>query len=173
MTTEQPARRRVSSDIPTDDASGRRRVLFIGAVLGIVAGVFVALFAIPPLFDRYFGVADIELGTAYRDGGFEVRIAGVEAAAQAEGGRTVARVTLALKGDAGSWCPADDRLLLEFEGGVRAARSGGLPPLACDGNAATGTVVLEFPAAGTTPAILHSEALDARFHLQPGDPRDR
>ncbi len=172
MADEARVRRRVTAREAAGEDPGRRRILVLGAVLGVIAGALIAIFAIPPIFDRYFGVADVELGTAYRDGGLEVRVERVETVAAASGG-SVVRVSLRVVDGAKSWCPANDRLLLEFAGGVKAGRAGALSVPDCGSAALPESVVLEFPAAGATPEVLHSEALDARFHLQPGDPRDR
>ncbi len=165
-------RRRVTAKEAAGEDPGRRRILVLGAVLGVIAGALIALFAIPPVFDRYFGVADVELGTAYRDGGLEVRVERVETVAAASGAPVV-RISLKVVDRAASWCPASDRLLLEVAGGVKVGRLVAVSVPKCDNVAMSESVVLEFPAAGATPEVLHSEALDARFHLQPGDPRDR
>lgn len=46
----------------------------IGAVLGIVAGIAVALFVVPPLMDHFFGEPTVKVGGVYRGDGREVGV---------------------------------------------------------------------------------------------------
>lgn len=77
-------RRRLDVKDPAETA-GRTGCLALGAVLGIVAGVVVALFVMPRVFDHYFGVSDIFRGETYDNDGKIVVLESVTRIPDAQG----------------------------------------------------------------------------------------
>lgn len=170
---QQRVRRRIEHEEPATPPSIRRLYWYGGAALGVLAGVLVALFVVPPIFDRYFGVADIALGHEYRADAAIIR---VERAGAAAGDPARFEVVLAVR-ENHSWCPTASDFRLELEGRV----SIGAPRLEPDTAlcAAAGTpfqgttLTLSFPAGGRDPAdlrVLHVADPRVRFWLQPGEP---
>jgi hypothetical protein len=70
------ARRRVEAEDAEapEERSARRGCMFVGGILGVVAGVLLAFFVVPPLMNHYFGTADIPLGKEYRGDGRVLRV---------------------------------------------------------------------------------------------------
>ncbi len=172
--TEEPARvrRRVAQEEPGTPPSIKRLYWYGGAALGVLAGVLIALFVVPPIFDRYFGVADIELGHEY--GGEGVRMGVTSAGAAADDpGRF--NIVLAIAENDG-WCPTASDFRLELVGRVSIGGAQLTPdPASCRGSGPleAETLTVSFPA-GVHSAdelhILHIEDPKVRFWLQPAEP---
>jgi hypothetical protein len=167
----EKVRRPVAAAEPATDPSIRRIYWLGGAAVGVVAGALLALFAIPPLFDRYFNTADIALGDAYERDGVRLRVAEVAAIPENTPARFEVRVEILEPGD---WCPKPSDFRLELDGNVSLAPTAFAPPLTCgeQGLAAT-SLLIAFSAAGhgaDDPRILHVDELRVRFHLYPGEP---
>lgn len=172
----QRVRKRIPARVP-GDTQGRRGCLLIGAALGIVAGVLIAFFVLPPVFGHFFGTADIELGKTYAGDGKVIRIVNAERQPGPDGqlypGVFVVRLEVMTNK---TWAPVGADFQLEMSGidGRRYPASsnpalGGVLPL---GNRIG--LVLTF--AGTErrdvlPLKLHLRSPEVRFHLQPGKPR--
>lgn len=175
MSSVQPARvrKKVEAPPPPVDPLVRKRWWVGGAILGVIAGVLVAVLAVPPIFDHYFGIADIGLGQTYRHGGISFTVQNVSITAA--GGRRVMHVDLEVGDRAGEWCPTRSALRLELEGGFRAQPESTQPPLAepCVPGALTGAVQLVFSFPETAvgePHILQIDDPKVRLWLQPGEP---
>ncbi|MFN0147930.1 MAG: hypothetical protein ACKVT1_15610 [Dehalococcoidia bacterium] len=157
-----------------EDTSGRRGCILIGALLGVGAGVLIALFAVPPLFDHYFGTADVALGDSHTDGGRTVRVDRVEVGADYAG--TMVTVSVTVEGKT-AWDFEVAAVRLELDDDVTLA---GVAIIIRDAvervRVAPGAPVqldLSFyraPGSTALPRILHIPGLKARFHLQPGEP---
>jgi hypothetical protein len=171
--TEPRVRRRLEQPEPATPPNIRRLYWYGGAALGVLAGVLIALFVVPPIFDRYFGIADVELGHSHETEA--VTLAGASAGLSADD-PTRFEILLDVTGNSG-WCPTPADFRLELRGNV----SIGAPRLdpAADDCAATGapidtpTLAVSFPANGRTADqlhILHITDPKVRFWLQPGEP---
>jgi hypothetical protein len=167
----EKVRRPVASAEPATPPSIRRVYWLGGAVIGVVAGALLALFAIPPLFDRYFNTADIALGDAYERDGVRLLVAEVAAIPEDPPARFEVRLEFLEPGD---WCPEPSDFRLELDGNVSLAPTAFAPPLTCgdEGLAAT-SLLIAFNATGHSKEdlrILHVTDLRVRFHLYPGEP---
>ena len=170
MTEPERLRKRVQDDRrPADPA--RRGCLLIGAFLGVAVGVVVALFLVPPLFDRYFGTADIALGDTHAADGKRLRVDRYQDNAGAGGTEII--VTMTITSEA-VWDLSMPTITLELEdgtivGGV-AVRGGPRVPAGEAGLDAD----FEFqrPAGNTArPKLISFSEPKARYYLQPGKPR--
>ncbi len=140
--------------------------------------VLVAFFVVPPVFDHYFGTADVELGHEHRAEGRALRV--VEARRVAADGQEfpgVFEVELVVTASR-TWTPEADNFSLELTtGGDRLAL---LPPDPARPETSLAMplgqerrLVLRFAGTArrdTAPRILHVSDPRARFHLQPGEP---
>jgi hypothetical protein len=168
--TEQPARvrRRIASEEPSTDPSIKRLYWWGGAVAGVVIGAVAAFFAIPPVFDRYFGVADIALGDQYESGDLSLGVTSAGLAADGQRFEVVLDV-----GENHGWCPADAVFRLELEDRISIG-SATVDPARCEHAAPlVGPVTLSFAAGshgGELLRILHVDDPEVRFWLQPGEP---
>jgi hypothetical protein len=172
MTDPQPARRRVLAEA-SEPGGGHRTAWLVGGVLGIVAGVVVAFLVVPPVFDHYFGVADIELGKRYRteSSGREAHITVREVRSGPEGTDSL-EIVLAVDAPEG-WGPGDGTFRLRWSDGLVSAATTSEPPLLEGADTGSGSfeVVLRYqlhPLDGPRLDVL--EYPGVRFHLQPGEP---
>lgn len=171
-------RRPISQALPAAERSSRRTAWWLGGALGIVVGVVVALFVVPPLMGRYFGTADVGLGDDFRRDGATLTFETFEELATAAGGRTIT-ATLRLRAtEEVAVGLADARLHLEGGAIIPAER-----PPEPHGGAADAPVRLQpgadlravltfvIPAGlGTKPEYIELEAPRVRFHFEPGEP---
>lgn len=175
MSSAQPTRvrKKIEAPPPPVDPLVRKRWWVGGAILGVIAGVLFAVLAVPPIFDHYFGIADIGLGHTYRDGGMSFTVSNV--ATVESGDRRLVTVDLEVGDRDAEWCPTRSTMRLELDGGFRVQPESSEPPLTdpCVAGALTGTVqmVFSFPVTATgEPHILHIDDPKVRLWLQPGEP---
>lgn len=116
---------RATRRVPVDPSAGRDRpragCLALGAVLGILAGLMVALYVLPPILNAIYGEKAVRAGESGEGGGhtFTVRsfAAGSDSFCAGEPGCPAASVQLRLDVVAGSsWTPAADDFAIEFRG---------------------------------------------------------
>jgi hypothetical protein len=172
MTEPEPARRRVAAEA-SESEGGNRIAWLVGGALGIVVGVIVAFLVVPPVFDHYFGVADIELGKSYRaeSAGREARLTVREVRSGPEGTDSVEVLLEVVAPD--GWGPGADTFRLRWSDGLVSAAASSDPPLLEGADAGRGTfeVVLRYRLhALDGPRALVLEYPGVRFHLQPGEP---
>jgi hypothetical protein len=165
-------RQRIPEEAPSTPPSIRRLYWYGGAVLGVVAGVVIALLVVPPIFNHYFGVADIALGHTYRGEGVALRVASAGLAESDPGRFVVVLDVLANEG----WCPdpSDFRLELANRLSIGGASLSPAPDACVDGRLEAAALEVSFASGGREPGqlhILHVEHPRVRFWLQPGEPR--
>gem|GEM_PF-1484866 len=68
-----PVRRRIEQ--PSAEQAKRSGCLIWGAVLGVLAGIMVGMYALPPILKHYYGEKVVAAGEAYEGGGKQIRIA--------------------------------------------------------------------------------------------------
>lgn len=125
MSESQRSRRPVQEDAP-EGTAGRRGCLLAGALLGIVAGVLVALFVVPPLFDHYFGEATVKAGKVYDGDGKRISVDFVSRYEAGRDGKTpFLGVQFRVRSEA-AWAPDPGNFVLELEGGIKI---GPVPPV--------------------------------------------
>lgn len=173
MSSMERVRKKVEAPPPPVDPSLSRRFWIGGAILGVLVGVGVAFLAVPPIFDHYFGVADIELGHTYRGNGIALTVEDV--ATEFVVDRLHVSVLLQVEDQEGRWCPAPTSIRAELTSGFRALPESSDPPLAdpCVPGALTGPVLLRFSFPRITegePHILHIDDPRVRLYLRPGEP---
>ena len=174
--SQPPARTRrpIEQPQPETPPSIRRFYWYGGAALGVLAGALLALFAIPPLFDRYFGVADVALGHEYHGDVAELAVLSAEAELDPAGRPDRFIIVLDVR-RADSWCPAATDFRLELEGNVSlgGATIDPLPECGGEASAPTGPMTVAFDARGhgaNAMHILHLAEPEVRFWLKPGEP---
>jgi hypothetical protein len=163
-------RRRLAQEAPGTPPSIKRKWWYGGAILGTLVGAVVAVLAIPPVFDRYFGIADIALGHTYDGQQVDLRVE--ESRRSADGGRI--EVVLAVSENTG-WCPAASAFRLEFAGNVSLGGARLDPdPGDCGGGVfARDALTLSFEGRNRELDDLHILHIDdpkVRLWLQPGEP---
>ena len=65
--TQQPARRRLQQ--PSAEKERRSGCLITGAVLGVLVGIMVGLYALPPILRNIYGETRVAFGEVYRGDG--------------------------------------------------------------------------------------------------------
>ncbi len=70
--TQPPARRRLEQ--PQVDRERRTGCLVTGAVLGVLAGIMIGLYALPPILRNIYGETKVAAGETYRGDGRVVRV---------------------------------------------------------------------------------------------------
>jgi hypothetical protein len=172
--SERPARlrQRIPEEAPATPPSIRRLYWYGGAALGVVAGVVIALFVVPALFNRYFGVADIALGHTYRNDGLALRVVSAGLTPTEPGRFVIVLDVLANE----AWCPDPSDFRLELISRVSVAGAALTPgPEACvEGRLAAAVLSVSFASGARGPEQLHILHVDhprVRFWLQPGEPR--
>ncbi len=76
--TQQPARRRLEQ--PSVEKERRTGCLVTGAVLGVLVGIMVGLYALPPILRNIYGETKVAAGETYRG---DARVIRVESAGRA------------------------------------------------------------------------------------------
>jgi hypothetical protein len=176
--SDTPARirRRISHERPVEEQSSRRAAWWAGAALGIVAGTIIAFFVVPPLMNRYFGTADLGLGSTHRADGGAYTMTEFSEEPGADGTRILVATFRATSREGAKFGIGGARLHLE--GGAILAPAPGI-----DGAAPPGALTLEpgadltltlrfvVPAGlGTKPEYVEFTTPRARFHVEPGEP---
>ncbi len=70
----QPTRRRVRIDEPSEDRRRRSGCLVWGAVLGVLAGIMVGVYVLPPVLRHFYGEKHIAADEFYEGGGKLIRL---------------------------------------------------------------------------------------------------
>ena len=166
-------RKKIEAPPPPVDPSLSRRFWIGGAILGVLAGVVFAFVAIPPIFDHYFGVADIELGHTYRSDGIALTVEEVSTEFVVD--RLLVSIVLLVEDPEARWCPSPTSIRAELSSGFRVLPQASEPPLPdpCVPGALTGPVLFTFSFPRVTegqPHILHIDDPRVRLYLQPGEP---
>ncbi len=73
--TQEPVRRRLEQ--PSEEARKRSGCLVWGAVLGVLAGLMVGIYALPPILKHYYGETEVAADEFYRGDGKAIRVAEV------------------------------------------------------------------------------------------------
>ncbi|MGD9934228.1 MAG: hypothetical protein AB7T37_10990 [Dehalococcoidia bacterium] len=173
MSSMERVRKKIEAPPPPVDPSLSRRFWIGGAVLGVLAGVVFVVFAVPPIFDHYFGVADIELGQTYRSDGIALTVEEVSTEFVVD--RLEVAVVLLVEDPEARWCPHPTSIRAELSSGFRVLPESSDPPLSapCVPGALTGPVTLTFSFPRVTegdPHILHIDDPRVRLYLRPGKP---
>lgn len=170
-------RRRVIRELPAAERSSRRTAWWIGGLLGVLVGVGVALFVVPPLMGRYFGTADVGLGEDFRRDGATLTLMAFEERHTTGGREIVATLRLRATAEAAVGLAT---ARLHLEGGViipvqRPPEPGGrnadAPLLLQPGADLRAVLTFVVPAGlGTEPEYVEFQTPRVRFHFEPGEP---
>jgi len=76
----EPARRRIEQ--PTEDQAKRSGCLLWGGVLGVLVGIMVGIYALPPILKHYYGETVVGVNEAYRAEGKSVVLLDVSQASE-------------------------------------------------------------------------------------------
>jgi len=68
----EPVRRRIEQ--PSEDQQKRSGCLMWGGVLGVLVGIMVGVYALPPILRHYYGEEKVAAGESYRGDGKVIRI---------------------------------------------------------------------------------------------------
>lgn len=115
----QKVRRRIEQ--PTEEDGKRNTVLLWGAVLGILAGIMVGVYALPPILRHYYGETKVAADEFYSGEGKLIRVVNLgqaseplgEAAAGMRREDVFVSITIVSKD---AWSPAPAAFSLEFAG---------------------------------------------------------
>lgn len=155
-----PARRRLDVEMKEEDP-GRSGCLWLGGVLGVVAGVLFTFLAVPPLLDWAFPPERVGVGEEFAHEGLILRVASVERLD--EQWRITVDVTVRK-----TWHAQLDDFVLHYDSGTER------PPIAANstppssiGLGQSGTLTLVFPAVtnGADPSMLWLDDPQVEFAL--------
>jgi len=174
----EPARVRrpvAESDEPAESPNLRRGCVVTGAVLGILVGALVAFFVVPPLFDHYFGTADVEFGKRYERDGRAITVMSVDEYIAGRDDQT-RHVSVVLKVEPGDqWSPDVGGFRLHLQDGLivqpltpEAKAPATFPDF--NGEARPFALVYSVPESDAAPDYIEVPGFRAHFHLQPGKP---
>ncbi|HMO54290.1 MAG TPA: hypothetical protein PJ994_07285 [Tepidiformaceae bacterium] len=76
---ERPRRVVLEKAEEKQDRTGR---LAIGAILGVVAGIMIGIYALPPILRGFYGETTVEANTTYEGDGRTIRVVGWEVIAE-------------------------------------------------------------------------------------------
>jgi hypothetical protein len=76
----EPVRRRIEQ--PTEDQKRRSGCLIWGAVLGVLVGIMVGVYALPPILRHYYGETDVAADEFYEGDGKVIRLASLGQASE-------------------------------------------------------------------------------------------
>ncbi|MEO8539010.1 MAG: hypothetical protein ABI577_04655 [bacterium] len=115
----QPVRRRIEQ--PSEETKKRNGCLMWGAILGILAGIMVGVYALPPILRHYYGEAHVAADEFYSGDGKAIRIEKLgqaseplgEAAAGMRREDFFASITVVTNA---SWSPRPTDFSLQFKG---------------------------------------------------------
>jgi hypothetical protein len=176
VTEPARVRRPVSdSDETPESPNLRRGCVVTGAVLGILVGALVAFFVVPPLFDHYFGTADVELGKRYEHDGRAITVMSVDEYTAGRDGKT-RLVSIDLKVEPGGpWKPDVAGFRLHLKDGLivqPVAPIEKIPVMFPDFTGETRPLSLLYavPESHAPPDYIEVPGFRAHFHLQPGKP---
>lgn len=115
----EPVRRRIEQ--PTEDAAKRSGCLMWGAVLGVLVGIMVGVYALPPILRHYYGETKVAPDEFYRGDGKAIRVESLGQASEPLGEAAAGTrredffVSIVVVSDA-PWSPRATDFSLEFEG---------------------------------------------------------
>jgi len=175
----EPVRRRIEQ--PTEDQKKRSGCLIWGAVLGVLVGIMVGVYALPPILRHYYGETKVAADEFYRGAGKAIRVTQLGQASEPLGeaaagmGREDFFVTISVVSDA-DWSPAATDFsieLAELENWSQAisAEVGGTPLRSIPARQETHVdlhFIVEFPIDETpsvTPVALHLSDPRVRFAI--------
>lgn len=115
----QQVRRRI--DQPSEETGKRNTVLIWGAVLGVLAGLMVGVYALPPILRHYYGETKVAADEFYSGHGKLIKVVNVGQASEPLGEASAGMrredlfvsVTVLAKD---AWSPAASDFSVEFEG---------------------------------------------------------
>ena len=113
----QPVRRRIEQ--PSEETGKRNTVLVWGAVLGVLAGIMVGVYALPPILRHYYGETKVAADEFYSGDGKLIKVVNIgqaseplgEAAAGMRREDFFVSITVVSKTD---WAPRATLFSLEF-----------------------------------------------------------
>jgi hypothetical protein len=114
----EPVRRRLEQ--PSAEKQKRSGCITWGAVLGVLAGIMVGMYVLPPVLRHYYGEKTIHAGGTYHSGGKTVRVTSfgspTDVAAEPRPGNLLREfyASLAAYSDV-AWAPTSADFTLEFE----------------------------------------------------------
>lgn len=160
-----PARRRLEEPVKPG-TEGRSGCLAWGAVLGVLVGIMVGLYALPPILKSIYGVEQVAAGETFEDGGRTLRVLRITTIEREPAGGV--EVVLAVEAGEAWTSPAGD-WSLELEDGERLDLVGAPP----DGFVAEAGSPTEFaltfarlPGLDAEPRYLHLSSPRVRFDLE-------
>lgn len=159
-----PVRRRLEPP-PDPSKEGRTGCMAWGAVLGVLVGIMLAIYALPPILKSIYGTEQVAAGEALEDGGLTLRATGVR---EVESGPAGA-VEVTLEGSSvEGWDDRGREWTLELSGGERLpVLRDSVTTLRAAGEPAE--FVLTFPRLPTqtaAPLYLHLSSPRVRFDLE-------
>lgn len=138
-----------------------------GAVLGIIFGIMVGLYALPPILKSIYGVEQVRYGEAYEDGGRTLRVLSVtETPREPAGAVEVALAPASVE----PWQIDADDFEIELTDGERLELlgSGGVGAIIDVGSAEQFLLTFpRLPGQDAAPAYLHLSSPRVRFDLSP------
>jgi hypothetical protein len=114
----EPVRRRIEQ--PTEDQQKRSGCLIWGGMLGVLVGIMVGVYALPPILRHYYGEEKVAAGESYRGEGKVIRIGSIGQASDplgevAEGMRRFDFFVAVVAGSEREWRPKPTDFSLEFK----------------------------------------------------------
>ena len=160
-----PARRRVDEPVKPG-TEGRAGCLAWGGVLGVLVGIMVGLYALPPILKSIYGVEQVAAGETFEDGGRSLRVIGVTEIDREPAGAV--EVVLAIEVDEAWTLPAGN-WSLELATGERIDLVGA-PPAGFVAEAGSPTefalTFARLPGLDAEPRYLHLSSPRVRFDLE-------
>jgi hypothetical protein len=152
--------------------------MLVGGVLGVIVGVVVALFVVPPYINDLFGTSDVSLGDTYDREGRTMTVVGAERVPGDDGEEYPGFFEVTLEVTATrTWEPTPSTFELEVS--TSGGRAEAAPPDPARPETSLDfplgeerVLVLRFPGSDRRDAVLeklHVSDPRVRFHLQPGD----
>jgi len=138
-----------------------------GAVLGVIFGIMVGLYALPPILKSIYGVDQVALGETWEDGGRTMRVLSVTQVDRAPAGATAVQIEV---GVAERWQIDGEDFELELADGERVdlvdVPEGGF---VFEPGSPTGTTLTfaRLPGQEAEAAYLHLSSPRVRFDLLP------
>jgi hypothetical protein len=167
--TEQGAsrvRRRLQTGQP-GGSEGRSGCLMLGALLGVIAGIMVGLYALPPILKSIYGVESVARFDTYSGNGKHIRVLAVQSPPTSAVSPDSIVVTLSVAADE-RWETSAEKWRLELADGERLEGLIVAPEPAVFEAGVPGQLVLRFPLLPghePVPEYLHLGGPRVRFEL--------
>lgn len=155
-----PARRRVDIETKEEDP-GRSGCLWLGGILGVIAGVLFTFFVLPPLLDWAFQPERIGVGEEFAHEGLVLRVTSVERLDEQWHITIDATVRK-------TWHAGIDDFVLRYDSGTErpALAEGSTPPSSIAlGDSGTLTFAFPFVTDGAEPELLKLDDPQVEFAL--------